>query len=386
MKTCCNIDWLELTCEESYPVTSSVINSKGYGTEIRGYGTRVFSEMFYVFDKIGRKEFEVRRNPLSKKSMGGVLMDNICHIRVQNWKLYDSELFNDLRKFLILFNYKVKSIYRLDICLDLQEFATGMKPQTFIKKYLNQEIGKMNQPKCCAHWTDGAENRDVNSLKWGSSKSMINTKLYNKSLEIKQVKDKPYITDIWKKCDYDEKKDVYRIEISISSDARNIVHLDTGEIKELKLTTIDNRDKLYYTFLSYMSHYFDFYYKDEDKRKSRCKHLKLFKGYKVGDNCKVVKITNTKIITRTDNIIIKRLYELLKRENLTLEDKKSIVQTIAIIIKDVRYENWIGKQPEFVKNIVKIIKSYKSYGELFDSKIYNLIDWSHYNSAGEKIK
>lgn len=383
MKTCCNIDWLELCCIESIPTDINVILAAGYGVENRDYGTRVFAEMFFVLDSSGQKEFEIRRNPLSKKSYGGIIQDNICHIRVCNWKLYDINLFKDLRAFLIKFHYNIKSIYRLDICLDFQAFVSGMKPETFVKKYINEEIGKMNQPKCCAHWTDEAERRNINSLKWGSVTSMINTKMYNKSLEIKQVKDKPYITDIWKLCDYDPSKDVWRIEISISSDARHLVHMDTGEVKELKLTTIDTRDKLYYTFLSYMGKYFDFYYKDENKRKSRCKHLKLFRGFSIGQNCKVVKIVNSRIITRTDNIIIKRLYELLKRENLTLIDKKSIVDTIRIIIRDVRFENWIGKQPQFIKNIIKIVKSYKDYGELHDSAIYNLIDWNHYKNNGE---
>ena len=377
MKTCCNLDWLELSCEETNPTTAKVINNGGYAVKVRDFGTRVFSEMFFVLNSDGNEMFEIRRNPYSKISQGGVIKDNLCHIRVTNWKLYDVRLFEDLRNFILKFGYTVKSIYRCDICLDIQEFKSGMKPETFIKKYMHWEIGKMNQPKCTVHWIDGAENRNVNSLKWGSETSMITTKMYNKSMELRQVKDKPYITEQWERCGYDKTKDVYRIEISISSDARHLVHLDTGLIKTLSLETIDNRDKIYYTFLDYCSHYFDFYYRDENKRKSRCKHLALFKGYNIGDNCKVVRITNTKIITRTDRIIIKRLSDLCQRENMTLQNKKDIVATIKILIKDVNYENWIAQQPKYIKNIVKIIKTYKDYGELFDSKIFKLIDWEH---------
>ena len=62
---------------------------------------------------------------------------------------------------------------------------------------------------------------------------------------------------------------------------------------------------------------------------------------------------------------------------MTLQNKKDIVATIKILIKDVNYENWIAQQPKYIKNIVKIIKTYKDYGKLFDSKIFKLIDWEH---------
>ena len=49
------------------------------------------------------------------------------------------------------------------------------------------ELAKVNQCKLSAHGKDSFDDRIWNSLSWGAEKSMISTKLYNKTLEMKEV-------------------------------------------------------------------------------------------------------------------------------------------------------------------------------------------------------
>ena len=64
-----------------------------------------------------------------------------------------------------------------------------MDPQNLIKDYMAGELAKVNQCKLSAHGKDSFDDRVWNSLSWGAEKSMISTKLYNKTLESRFVFD-----------------------------------------------------------------------------------------------------------------------------------------------------------------------------------------------------
>lgn len=293
IKRCVNYDWVEVCALERTDLipNASYYIKRGWEVDIRQYGTRVYEEMFTLKDN-QQKFIEVRRNPLSKKSQGGILQDNLCHIRLANRTCYMQEPIQMLKDFLELHHYTNVKLSRLDICLDFNVFDNGLLlPNDFIQQYLKGYFAKIHQTKFCAHGADKWNNeeepiRDINSMKWGSPSSNINTKLYDKSLELsKEGHDKPYIRQWWAKSNLQDDMlyHVWRIEFSISSQAKKLREKKEHFHVKLTLDTIDNRDKLLYLFYGLYEHYFDFRFveyitKDNKrtvKRKDRCQRILL---------------------------------------------------------------------------------------------------------------
>lgn len=68
---CINLDWLEVSCEESarnFPCNAEYFREQGYFVKEREYGTRVWSQVFTLEDADGHPWIEVRRCPPSGAS------------------------------------------------------------------------------------------------------------------------------------------------------------------------------------------------------------------------------------------------------------------------------------------------------------------------------
>lgn len=270
--------------------------------------------MFTVYEK-GFPFIEVRRSPYSLKENGGIFKIGDCHLRLSNRACYSTSPIDDLRHFIIAHNYTYKSISRIDLCLDFNVFDRGDKPEKVLNDYMEGKISKINQCNIGAHGKDRWDGRVWNSLKWGSPNSMVSTKLYNKSLELKETKDKFYIRDQWKAAGLRDDIPIWRVEFSISSDLKGFVKLDTGELINNLLTDYDTREKCLFRFHALAARYFHFKYveyQDNGKlrRKDRCKDKILFKISKDEQVYKPAQLTLQTEPTRTDKMIMRRLYRL----------------------------------------------------------------------------
>lgn len=302
MKRCINIDWLEVYCLEDsrrYPCNADYYRSCGYSVVQRDYGTRVYGEMFTIEDERGYPLLEVRRKPLSDKAKDGGLFDErSCHIRLSNYSCYRENPVGVLRNFLAQHGYTLVKIFRIDICLDFTKFDKGDEPLRFVRRYIVGKYSKVNQTNVAAHGKDTWETRCFNSLSWGAKKSMVSTKMYNKSLELDECHDKPYIKWSWylaglvdnpisgtcKAADGTiTKPDVWRVEFSIKSSAKKwFVIEDCNRHKKSNvymphtLDMYDTKEKLLVMFASLARHYFHFKVFEEGKRKDRCADKVLF--------------------------------------------------------------------------------------------------------------
>lgn len=254
-----NIDWLEVYGLESIPLTPEYFTSKGYKVEVRSFGTPQYSQMF-TLKKDGYDLFEVRRLPYSIKSMGGIFMDGSCHIRLTNFACYFKNPVNLIREFFASHHIQYRSISRIDICMDFNSFddADMPCPKDFVKRYMRGDISKVNQNRMAAHGIDRWDGRDINSLKWGSQSSPNTTKLYNKSLELRQSGGKPYIEQCWLEGGLDLSKDVWRIEFSMTSQFQTLKNKKTGELVKKDLSSYDTKEKILDQFRYLYAKYFDF--------------------------------------------------------------------------------------------------------------------------------
>lgn len=303
MKRCINLDWLEVYCLEDYigfPHNADYFRSQLFRVEERDYGTPVYHEMFTVFGTDDKPLLEIRRNPKSAqgRQINGVLDPMACHVRLVNRTCYFEQPTQILQQFLERYGLHYQRISRLDVCLDFEKFDSGDDPAEFMRRYMAGRYAKINQANISAHGRDQWDGRIWNSVKWGQEKSMISTKFYDKSLEIREVHDKPYIRQAWRLAglvddDYQltkflpdgttYKPEIWRVEFSIKSGTRNwfIIEDYQGAKKKIRsirhtLAMYQSKQDLLNIFFSLADHYFHFKKYKPSTRKDRCPDKVLF--------------------------------------------------------------------------------------------------------------
>ena len=304
MTRCINIDWLEVYALEDpigYPHDAEYFRRVGFHVEQREYGTPVYHEMFVVYGTDNQPLIEIRRNPKSAvgKQVHGVLDANACHVRLTNRTCYFQNAVQLMQEFLERYGLHYQRISRIDICLDFETFDYGDKPADFMARYMKGRYSKINQCNITSHGTDRWDGRVWNSVSWGNKKSMVGTKFYNKTKELKEVRDKPYIRQAWraaglidddmrmtKFCDDGAERsvEIWRVEFSIKSSTRNwfIMEDENGQKRKIRsvkntLQCYDTKDKLWTMFASLTDHYFHFKKFQEGVRKDRCPDKPLFR-------------------------------------------------------------------------------------------------------------
>lgn len=294
-KRCVNLDWLEVYCLEDsqrYPCDADYFRRQGYFVRERDYGTRQYAQAFTIEDAHGDPWIEVRRAPKSGDTDYSGYVPESCNLRLVNRYCYANDPIQQLTNFMLLHGYVFKKIFRIDICYDFVKFDSGDDPETFARRYIARQYRKVNQAKLSLVGDDAWSDFSWQSLKWGNEKSMVSTKMYDKTLELKANKtDKPYIKYAWWECGLvdhpvelykiDEKgkktfPHVWRIEFSMKSKARNWIVIEWQGGKKVKkkrlphyLNMFDSKDKIWQRFEELAFHYFSF-------RKKEYKNVKAF--------------------------------------------------------------------------------------------------------------
>lgn len=291
---CINIDWLEVyALEPTQPRDAAYFRDAGFMVEERPYGTRVYEQMFTLLTSDYFHYIEVRRKPASS-----VLEYNACHIRLSNRTCYFTNAVAIMRDFLDAHGYTFRRISRIDLALDFERFDSGDYPDAFARRYIQGKFAKINQSNLAAHGQDRWNERRWNSLSWGSPSSPIGTKLYCKTLELEQVKDKPYIRQAWfaaglvdnlatmtrKAADGSVyKPSIWRLEFSIRSAVKGWVTIEAdGKARNFRsirntLQMYDTRPKMLAMFASLCHHYFHFKIYQEGVIKYKCPDKILFR-------------------------------------------------------------------------------------------------------------
>lgn len=306
-----NIDWLQVFChDENDDLLYKIYNGRSaYEFKINPYGTRHFKELYEVLDEDGDKYAIIQRNPHSS-----VLSEDAAIVQLCNRELYRPHFASEFLVFLGSHKFKYKSISRLDVCFDSNHLLNKLRHSNLIKGLMTGLYLKNNQSK--VKWSfDSVANvgkpMECNSCSFGSKSSSVSTKMYNKSLEMREVKLKPYIVENWAYNGINVEQDVWRIEISIKSDASNTIRTDTGEIFRLSADSLAQQEMVENIFFSYAKKYFAFKRNTGGKNKTRMPDLEIFPKNRT-ITLHPLRITNEKDSTRSDRIFLKKLYSLMQ--------------------------------------------------------------------------
>lgn len=445
---CINLDWLSVYCLEpkGCVMNAAYYKKLGWSVEEREYGTPQYREKFTLMN--GRHPFlEIERNPYSLKQNGGIFEPESCHIRLANRTLYQPNPVQQLTNFIIKYGYEYKGISRVDVCCDLTIFDNGMKPQDLANKYIKDKIWKVHQSHIAPNTDDGDDTwripihlgahgketktgRTWNSLKWGSPKSALSTKLYNKTLELETNTGKFYIKDTWVKaglCDLQKvryeyrnpktkeieirskqisvvpgtainqeipieeakKIDVWRVEFSMNSEGRKWIDLGNNHIVDLSLNAFDNLDSLAATFFTCSEWLFCFIYAKWitkgatrwKERTNRCKKLQLFNTKFLHSHYKPQRQTEMEDPSRTEKIMMYRLIQKSKDKNLS-EAYREACHQVALNLSKEHGEWWLPDAEDYGKLTCKNIeqKRREEYREDHPHSVEEFRKWAERQS------
>jgi len=311
IKTCYNCDWFSLFLK-----LKSFNKSNKYKYELQNYNTRIFSEVIII-----KNETEELAT-ITQKPFSSILQPNDAIIKFANSVLYMKNNAETIKSVIEAINAEIISISRIDICVDFQEFIEYKNPETLIIKYLTKEIEKKQR---CNFSLNGYQStgKHYNGITFGSKSSDIYWKMYNKSQEMRDKETKNYIVKCWEKADFDMKKDVWRIELSINGEKRKIIDKQTGEWIEANSLKALDKNTMTTLFENQKKKSFVFIKPITNKRKDRCEQVKLLpdeKNFITLEKFPFKKTTGTKDKIRINKLIDN--YEIVKEFD---EDTAEIV-------------------------------------------------------------
>lgn len=304
IKRCINIDWLEIYCLEplNEPRDEFYFRRLGWQVEARPYGTRSYRQMFTLIDKDGEPFLEVRRDPVGMFKNGELqhLDPNGVHLRLTNRSCYYEHAAAIMLDFVNKYGFEFMRIAKIDLALDFERFDTGDYPNAFLRRYIEGQYSKINQSNIAARGRDEWAGRKWDSISWGAERSPVVTRFYNKSKELAEVKDKPYIRQAWAECGLIDdvvtmckrmpdgedvkrrkvvadgwyKPDIWRVEFSVRSAVKRWVTIENENSPKRNKLSIRNtldmyveRSQLLHMFASLAHHYFHFKYYFEGRSK-----------------------------------------------------------------------------------------------------------------------
>lgn len=300
------IDWLQINIRNIHPTFKLGVGFELVDTEKQ---TMLFKKL-YELKQDGNVVATITAEPRNE-----VMSKDLMIIKFENKLLYNSGAHALVHNFLKVNNFKFHSFTRLDLCYDFNYFHGGLHPKEFINQFLTGQIRKTDK---CHVYTIAENGHAMNYeyLRFGSNTSDLTYYLYNKTKELADVKDKPYIREMWQKNGLNE-HDVWRLEFRIKSGRKLMVNTFNGEVKQLNEWGLELLDQkhLQTLYASLVEKYFDFRYHANDSNVTRLPRVNLFAQFK-NFEWELKSPSKKEASGRADKVFVKKMcflnYELCK--------------------------------------------------------------------------
>jgi hypothetical protein len=219
-----NWDWVQFTAH----CPNVEINLKGnflFSAEKQKQGSAYFKEQYKVFllDGIQGEHFaEIEALPRVSFIKGDIIRVKIC-----NRYLYDERLFSNIKQLLFELQANFINFTRLDVCADFRETTIcSDNNQQLLKHFANFEL-RIKGKRKIAIYADGSE---YTGITIGSRLSGCGVTIYNKSRELREKSNKPWIVKLWESNGWADETDTYRLEFSTSKECKRT---DTERVKQV---------------------------------------------------------------------------------------------------------------------------------------------------------
>lgn len=345
MRYIINIDWLSYCVKGSisedyittkiptYQVEMTLL--KDMSIKLLKHNNRQFKHIYEVYYQ-NTLFAVVQANPFSD-----ILDNDLMIVKCANYYLYYPTGIKMFEDFCRLMGWKVHNVSRVDICADFEQFQ-HIHPQEFIQKFASGEYRHIGRAKGTLHFRKkGIGLLQYNGLKFGSAESEVSCYLYNKSLELQEVKDKPYIQDKWNAAGLNGQ--VWRLEVSIKSGAMRYADRRTGEEVHITSGLLNNMGQVTRVYHAFVQKYFEFIvYRKGITNITREPRVQLFGNVERLDRWI---IRNVRASDKADKIAIKRIYQSSRRNNggEIVSNPIATIQMAREYAQSVNLEKWYNE-------------------------------------------
>lgn len=318
-----------------------------WGYKKQPHGTRQFRDLYEVFHG-GEPFAEVQCNPYS-----GILERGTGIVKINNRLLYSLNMWYYWTTFCEEHNLHVLSLSRCDICADFNSLQ-NYDCIDFVHDFLDAKLRHKGKGIGAAYFNHYAKKVGVYSkavvkytgLSFGARTSGVRVYLYNKSFELRTVKDKPYIRDFWKAAGLDISKDVWRLEVSITSQAKRFKNKATNETETITSDSLRNGSELLRIYHTFIRKYFAFVRnRDNITNISREPVIELLPptGFYEHGTLREVSCSN-----RTEKILIKQLWQLSETyRGFGLHTDADITKTMAVdLASSCDLQEWFDEKEQ----------------------------------------
>ena len=200
-------------------------------------------------------------------------------LKLENATLYVADWYFILTDILSVLRWVPKKITRLDLCADFNYFVGGLLPSTFLRNYIRKQDAsylRIGSNKFCVYGIKDMHTTSYDSIRWGSRQNGVSVYMYNKSRELMEVKNKPHIRALWKAHDLSTVLDVWRVEISITSQGLGLKSATDSMFHHLFVDDLAEPNACRDLFKVYAAKYFRFLKTERGaKRKRDLKEVQL---------------------------------------------------------------------------------------------------------------
>lgn len=380
-KYCISVDWLQVCCYSNnlaYLLNNDYYNkvdSLPYWLELQPLETRSFARFIRVHTKVGndwRCCADILAVPRST-----MLNSNIVLVKIHNRFLYSQNYIKLLYNICATFKLSIKGLTRLDLCYDCNSFHGGIKPHKFIKEFVTAEfdspryIYKVGAKQFRVYGGKSVSSTTkFTGIEFGSGKSSKRCYIYDKSRELAEVKDKPWIRQYWQENGLisDEKTHVYRAEISIKCDGMDLLNMSTGELFKLSPEYLKSQPAIEKLFHFYAARMFRFHRKGKHTRVRDYDRIELF------ENSPIITCTPKKVCVnadtgRTEKICVSTLSKLsCQYSDLSQEYSSALSRCITFLseVAGIKYaKEKLAKEVQGIEAFKGIQFKDQSYIEYF---------------------
>lgn len=380
-KYCISVDWLQVCCYSNnlaYLLNNDYYNkidSLPYWLELQPLETRNFARFIRVHTKVGndwRYCADILAVPRST-----MLNSNIVLVKIHNRFLYSQNYIKLLYNICDTFKLSIKGLTRLDLCYDCNSFHGGLKPHKFIKEFVTAEfdspryIYKVGAKQFRVYGGKSVSSATkFSGIEFGSGKSSKRCYIYDKTRELAEVKDKPWIRQYWQENGLisDEKTHVYRAEISIKCDGMDLLNMSTGELFKLSPEYLQSQPAIEKLFHFYAARMFRFHRKGKHTRVRDYDRIELFENSPI-ITCKPKKVCVNADTGRTEKICVSTLSRLsCQYSDLSQEYSSALSRCITFLseVAGIKYaKEKLAKEIQGIEAFKGIQFKEQSYIEYF---------------------
>lgn len=313
-KFCISVDWLQVCCY------CNVINEGQYNGSVCKYDvtlsdteTAMFKQLFYIKNN-GLPIATIQASPRP-----GTLNTALCLLKIENRILYSNKYIAILYDIMNCLKMTYKGITRLDLCYDCNYFHNHRSPAKFVHNFIFKKEGengfiyrKGSESFTCHGSKTPTSASKITSISYGSNNNKVRQYMYDKSIELQEVKDKPWIREYWELngLENTEKTHVWRTEISIKSQGMDILNMSTGELFKLSPVYLEHIEKIQKMFFFYADKYLRFHICEGQIKTRNYPRLQLFEYDSDIVTCKPVNINLHHDTGRSEKICLNKLIKL----------------------------------------------------------------------------